>query len=109
MVEIKYTPRTPRAERDRIISDEARDRMRLKKGVKDSPETTIRRIEGRRRLFVGNHPLEEGDLYISWITPKGGRRHAVILEAESLELSRDGEHWLQVVELTNSIDSVSED
>lgn len=111
MVEVKYTPKKPRVERDRTVSPDKQHRLRLKKGVKDTPETQILRMEGRRRKFVAEHPLKEGELYLSWITPKkppkgfkGGRRHAVIFEAETLEISRDGMHWLEVVNLTESIE-----
>lgn len=104
--EVVYIPRPPREERDRTVSEDKRHRLQLKKGFKDAPETTIRRSDARRRIFIASNPLPEGCLYVSWIHPNGGRRHAVIREEESMELSRDGEQWLRVATLTESIDTV---
>lgn len=80
-----------------------------KEGIPKSEITKTRMSEGRRRLFTNSHnPLGPGEIYISWISRAGGRRHAIAIEEGTMEFSRDGGHWFQVTNLTESMDKAIE-
>lgn len=102
---VQFTPRKPRTRRPRM-TEEARQKIsESKAGVPKSDITKARMSEGRRLLFVrANCPLEPGEIIISWITRGLGRRHAIAVEEGTMELSRDGERWFEVTNLSDSMD-----
>ena len=86
----------------------AEARRKISEATKNRPKsetTKMRMSKGRRLLFVKRHcPLEPGEIIISWIVRGGGRRHAIAIEEGTMELSRDGERWFEVTNLSDSMD-----
>ncbi|MBU0777552.1 hypothetical protein KKH23_08990 [Patescibacteria group bacterium] len=103
---IEFTPRPPRTKRARMTAETRRKISETSKGKEKSDLTKTKMSNGRQRLFVRNNRLEAGQIYISWIKPGKGRRHAIINESEPIEISRDGVHWFKISGLSESLDKI---
>lgn len=69
----------------------------MKEGGRKGGSTESRRAKLQlwwMRHFIENNPLKEGEVYIRWVNPRTGWRHAAKADdSQRVEYSRDGETW----------------
>ena len=98
---IEYTPKEPREQIKRKLTNDMRKRM-SQGGKNASRVNTGASLSARQHSkFINDNPLEAGEFYVRIIDAKNHKRRFVTNE---LHVSLDGANWFEVSDVIKMID-----